>query len=282
MTTFMMGAAAMLLIALAFVVLPLVRGRGNASPDAQRALTLAIHRDALAELDRDRAAGLIDEAQYRIACAELERRVLDEAGAAKNTSVRGNGRLAAVLAAFAVPVIALPVYLTLGHPQAIDAPRQSAPQAEQGEVTPEQIQAMVARLAERMKAEPDNAEGWNMLARSYFAMGRFDEAVDAYANLARIVDRDAQVWVDHADALAMKQGRNLVGEPETLLKKALELDPDNVKALALAGSAAMQRGDAAGARVHWERLLKLLPEDSPLVEPIREAMGQADAGGGAR
>lgn len=282
MTTFMMGAAAMLLIALAFAVLPLLRGRRTASPDAQRALTLAIHRDALAELDRDVASGLIDEAQYRIACAELERRVLDEAGAAPGVSTRGSGRVAAVLAALAVPVIALPVYLLLGHPEAIDAPRRSEPQAAQGEVTPEQIQAMVERLAERMKAEPDNAEGWNMLARSYFAMGRFEEAANAYASLVKIVDGDAQVWTDYADALAMKQGRNLVGEPEAMLRKALEIEPDNVKALALAGSAAMQRGDAATARVHWERLLKLLPEDSPLVQPIRETMEQMAAGGTGR
>lgn len=279
MTTFMMGAAAMLAVALAFVVLPLLRGRSTQPADAQRALTLAIHRDALAELDRDLAAGLIDDAQYRISCAELERRVLDEAGAAKSPSAKGSGRWVAVVSALMVPVIAVPVYLALGHPQAIDAPRSSPPQAE---VTPEQIQAMVARLAERMKAEPDNAEGWAMLARSYFAMGRFDEAADAYSRLVKIVDGDAQVWTDYADAVAMKQGRNLAGEPERMLKRALELDPDNVKALALAGSAAMQRGDAAAARVHWERLLKLLPEDSPLIQPIKESMGEAAAGSAAK
>jgi cytochrome c-type biogenesis protein CcmH len=273
----MMGAAAMLALALAFVVLPLLRGRSAQPADAQRALTLAIHRDALAELDRDLAAGLIDDAQYRISCAELERRVLDEAGAAQSVPVRGSGRWVAVVSALTVPLLAVPVYLALGHPQAIDAPRSSPPQA-QDEVTPEQIQAMVARLAERMKAEPDNAEGWSMLARSYFAMGRFDEAADAYSRLVKIVDGDAQVWTDYADAVAMKQGRNLAGEPERMLKKALELDPDNVKALALAGSAAMQRGDAATARVHWERLLQLLPADSPLIQPIKESMGEPPAG----
>lgn len=272
MNTFMIGAAAMLLLALAFVVLPLLRARGADGSDAQRALTLAIHRDALAELDRDLAAGLIDDTQYRISCAEIERRVLDEAGAAAVVRSRSSGRWLAFVAAAAVPVIALPVYLALGHPQAVEAPRRSEPQAEQGEVTPEQIQNMVARLAERMKADPGNAEGWQMLARSYFAMGRFEEAADAYASLVKIVDRDAQAWTDYADAVAMKQGRQLAGEPERLLKKALEIDPDNVKALALAGSAAMQRGDAAGARLHWDRLLKLLPADSPLIAPIRESL----------
>lgn len=275
----MMGAAAMLLLALAFVVLPLLRARGADGTDAQRALTLAIHRDALAELDRDLAAGLIDDTQYRISCAELERRVLDEAGGATVVPGRSSGRGLAFVAAAAVPVIALPVYLALGHPQAVEAPRRSAPQAEQGEVTPEQIQAMVERLAERMKADPGNAEGWQMLARSYFAMGRFEEAANAYASLVKIVDRDAQAWTDYADALAMKQGRQLAGEPERLLKKALEIDPDNVKALALAGSAAMQRGDAAGARAHWDRLLRLLPEDSPLIAPIRESLQNLEEAG---
>lgn len=273
MTSFMIGAGLMLAVALVFVLRPLLRSRAATPPEAQRTLTLAIHRDALTELDRDLAAGLIDDAQYRISCAELERRVLDEAGAASASPPRKTGWWVTVAAALAVPLLAVPVYLALGHPQAIDAPR-SSPVEQQAEITPERIEAMVGQLAERMKREPDNAEGWAMLARSYFAMQRFEEAANAYANLVKIVSGDAQVWTDYADAVAMKQGRNLVGEPETMLARALELDPDNVKALALAGSAAMQRGDRATARKHWERLLTLLPADSPLIEPIRESLGQ--------
>ena len=240
-------------------------------------MTLAIHRDALAELDRDLAAGLIDDAQYRISCAELERRVLDEAGAAPE-SARSSGRWVAIVSALAVPAMAVPVYLALGHPAAVDAPRSSPnePQAMgQGEITPERIQAMVEQLAERMKHEPDNAEGWQMLARSYNALQRFDEASEAYANLVKIVSGDAQVWTDYADVLAMSRGRKLAGEPEAMLARALEIEPENLKALALAGSAAMQRGDKAGARKHWGTLLKLLPPDSPLTKPLTDSLQDA-------
>jgi cytochrome c-type biogenesis protein CcmH len=283
LTQFMIGAGLMLALALAFVLVPLWRGGHAEGGDAQRALTLAIHRDALAELDRDLAAGLIDDAQYRIACAELERRVLDEAGAAPASS-RSAGRWVAMVSALIVPVLAVPVYLALGQPGAIDAPRRSpsAPQAmAQGEITPERIQAMVEQLAERMKNEPDNADGWQMLARSYSALQRFDEASEAYANLVKIVSGDAQIWTDYADALAMSRGRKLQGEPEAMLTRALEIEPDHLKALALAGSAAMQRGDRAGARKHWERLLKLLPPESPLVQPLMDSLqdaAQAPAG----
>lgn len=277
MTTFMIGAGVMLAAALAFVLVPLMRGRGAPSgPEAQRAFTLAIHRDAMAELDRDLAAGLVDEAQYRISCAELERRVLDEAGVTPPAARDASGRWVAVVAGLTVPLLAVPVYLALGQPQAINAPRSSPAVAEQPmEITPERIQAMVAQLAERMKSEPDNAEGWAMLARSYFNLQQFDKSADAYGKLVKLVGGDAQIWTDYADAVAMKQGRSLQGEPETMLARALELDPDNIKALALAGSAAMQRGDHAKARRHWERLLALLPEDSPLIAPIRESLDAA-------
>ena len=276
MTTFIIGAGLMLVIALAFVLLPLLRGRRTAEPEVQRALTLAIHRDALAELDRDLAAGLIDDAQYRVACSELERRVLDEAGSVPAPAARATGRWVAVAAALVVPALAVPVYLVLGQPLAVDAPR-STPVAAQPEVTPERIKAMVEQLAERLKNEPDNVDGWRMLARSYANLQRFDEAADAYAKLVKLVGDDAQLWTDYADVLAMKQGRNLIGEPEKMLVHALELDPQNPKALALAGSAAAQRGDRATARKHWEKLLTLLPPDSPLVQPIRETLDHLDA-----
>lgn len=279
MISFMVGVALMLLLALLFVVLPLTRRAMAAGNEAQRTLTLAIHRDALAELDRDLASGLIDPEQYRISCAELERRVLDEAGAAPVAVAASQRRWLPFVAALSVPVVAVPVYLALGSPGAIEAPRRSEPAAaQQAPVTPEQIAAMVDRLAERLKGEPDNAEGWSMLARSYFAMGRFDEAVSAYEKLAALVPNDAQVWVDYADALAMRQERKLAGEPERMLLKALELDPDNMKALALAGGAAMQRGDVAAAHRHWDKLLTMLPADSPLVQPIKDSLAQLEAG----
>jgi cytochrome c-type biogenesis protein CcmH len=124
-------------------------------------------------------------------------------------------------------------------------------------------------MEQKLASNPDNPEGWFLLARSYSEMERFADAARAYDQLTRLVPNDAQLWADYADVLAMVHDQSLQGEPAKLLNKALELDPNNGKALALSGSAAMERGDYAMAVKYWESLLKLIPadtEDAKLVE----------------
>jgi cytochrome c-type biogenesis protein CcmH len=125
-----------------------------------------------------------------------------------------------------------------------------------------QLEAMVARLAAKLRENPDDAEGWKLLGRSYSVMGRFPEAVDAYAKAAQRAPRDAQLLADFADVLAMARGQRLEGEPARLVERALEIDPKNLKALALAGTAAYERQDYAGAATLWGRMLPLVPPDS--------------------
>jgi cytochrome c-type biogenesis protein CcmH len=115
------------------------------------------------------------------------------------------------------------------------------------------------------------------------ALERFKESADAYAHLARLMPNDAQVLADYADALGMAQGRSLAGQPTELVTRALQLDPRNTKALALAGTAAMDRGDLAAAAAHWRALAAELPPDSPdarEVQAILAEIGQRGAGGG--
>ena len=121
------------------------------------------------------------------------------------------------------------------------------------QLSPEQIEAMVERLAERLKGDPGNVEGWLLLGRSYSAFGRFKESSEAYAKAARLRPDDAQLLADYADALGMALGRKLEGEPEKLIARALEIDPRNLKALALAGTVAFERKDYKVAAAHWER-----------------------------
>jgi cytochrome c-type biogenesis protein CcmH len=130
---------------------------------------------------------------------------------------------------------------------------------EQAELTPHEIEAMVERLAERLKTDSQNVEGWMLLARSYAAFGRFKESADAYATAVKLRPGDAQLLADYADALGMSLGRKLGGEPEKLVLRALEIDPRNLKALALAGSAAFERKEYKGAAGYWERMLPLVP-----------------------
>jgi cytochrome c-type biogenesis protein CcmH len=142
-------------------------------------------------------------------------------------------------------------------------------------VSAEQFEALVARLAARLKENPEDAEGWAMLGRSYAVLGRFPESAEAYARAAERTPRDAQLLTDWADALAMAQGRSLEGEPEKLLARALAIDPSNVKALMLAGTAAFNRKDYRGAVRLWERILSAVPSDSEIADRVRASVAEA-------
>jgi cytochrome c-type biogenesis protein CcmH len=120
-----------------------------------------------------------------------------------------------------------------------------------------------------------------MLGRSYSVLDRFPEAAEAYANAVKRAPPDAQLLADYADALAMAQGRRLQGEPERLIAKALAIDPRNVKALALAGTAAFENKDFKGAIVQWRKILDIVPADSDMANSIRDSIADAEqlAGG---
>ena len=140
----------------------------------------------------------------------------------------------------------------------------------------EQIDAMIARLAARLEKEPQDAKGWVMLARAQLVMGRFDRASAAYAKSTALLPNDAQLLADYADALAMAQGGRLFGKPEQLVARALRLDPNNAKALALAGTIAFGDKDYALAIRHWQRLRALLPAGSEFAKSILANIDQAE------
>jgi cytochrome c-type biogenesis protein CcmH len=141
--------------------------------------------------------------------------------------------------------------------------------------SPEQIAEMVQRLADRLKDRPEDAEGWTMLSRSYLVLGRLEEAAQASERVLKLTPNDAQALADHADVLAMRAGRVLDGEPMKLIERALKLDPDNLKALALAGAAAFDRGDGNEAARLWDRVALLGPPGSPVVQQAREGAAEA-------
>ena len=275
MTLFWLLSALLAALAVMFVVVPLLRQRegGRAS---HRATNLAIHRDQLAEMDADLRAGTLSSDQYHKARRELEARLLEDvdAAAAEAPAAPQRGRAAAIVAGIAVPLIALGVYLAVGAPGAVVAPAAPPAGAEHG-ITAEQVAAMVETLAARLRAEPGNAQGWAMLGRSYAALGRFHQAVSAYAKAAELLPNDAQLFADYADTLAMAQGESLDGEPEKLVARALDLDPKNLKALALAGTVAFNRGNYAEAARLWERMLAGVAPDSDNARSIRSNIEEA-------
>jgi cytochrome c-type biogenesis protein CcmH len=281
MTAFLTVAALMTAIALGFI-LPILLGkqRGGTLQAQRDQVNLAVLRDQLRELDADLAVGTIDTAGYESARHELEQRVVEDVQPAKPMHEVGAGmRLQAVAIGLLVVAGAAALYAYLGAPNGLDPAQVAAPNAKAHDMSPQQATAMVERLAQRLKTEPDNAEGWLMLGRSYSAMGRFAEASSAYAHLVTLVPGDAQLLTDYADVLGMAQGKNLQGEPEKLLVRALAIDPKNSMTLALLGTAKFERREYAAAIADWQKILTLTPPDSEIarmaIANIKEAQATA-------
>jgi cytochrome c-type biogenesis protein CcmH len=263
--------ATMTLLAIACVTLPLLRRRSEGGAVGVSESNLAVLRDQLDELNTDLANGTISARQFEAASAELERRVLDETSKSTKAEVRPVGRLTVVVLAIAIPLATLSLYLVVGSPQGLRDEVVAAPQ----QVTPEDIEAMVAKLAARLEKNPDDSRGWMMLARSYYVMQRMPEAVAAYAKAVEMTKDNADLYADYADALAMSQGRNIQGKPLELVNQALKLDPAHPKALAMAGTEAFYRKDYPGAIAFWEKLLPLLPPESEMAKSIEGGIAEA-------
>jgi cytochrome c-type biogenesis protein CcmH len=277
-TLFWVIAAMLVCLALAFLVTPLVRNRQARGGSASRAAAnLAVFRDQLAELDADLAAGSIDGEQWEVARGDLQRGLLEavDVPSADAPAPAKRSKAAAIAVAVAVPLISISLYLGLGNRQGLELAKENASQGAPHQLTREQIDTMAARLAQRLESNPDDGEGWIMLARTYGTLGRFAEAAGAYAKAEAKFPQDAQLLADYADILAMAQGQSLQGKPEALVRRALQLDGNNLKALALAGTVEFEKSEFAKAIEYWTRMLPLLPADSDMGNSVRSSIQEA-------
>ncbi len=280
MALFWALAAALLLLALWMVLGALRRTPPpSAAPSASQS-NLQVLKAQLQQLDQDLARGSLDAAMHRSARAEIERRVLEEEAVASAPVRTGSPRATLLLLGLAVPVLVLGLYAAIGNPAALAPHARATP----GEPTPQQVEAMVAQLAERMEKQPPgnpaDTEGWVMLGRSYAVMQRYPEASRAFARALQLMPGDAQILVDQADMLAMQQGGKLQGEPLRLIEQALHNDPSNLKALALAGTAAFDRKDYALAIGYWGRARAGAPQGSEFARSLEQSIADARAAGG--
>ncbi|MEX8520320.1 MAG: c-type cytochrome biogenesis protein CcmI [Leptothrix sp. (in: b-proteobacteria)] len=262
-------------------------------------------RAQLQQLEQLHASGTLSAEQYTESKTRLERRVLDlvmaGAPAAPVVAVpaaRPSKRLIGIAAAFAVLVAGggyalygAPSFFGMGPsstlaqgagPGAGDAAADPTAGAAAGKHTMgvEQIAAMVDRLAARMKENPNDGEGWTMLARSYTVLGRHAEAVPAYQKALALHVEDPSLLADYADSLAVVNKNSIEGEPLKLIERALKLDPDHTKALSLAGSAAFDRKDYASAVKYWERIITSGKANPELVPQIQNSVAEARQLGG--
>jgi cytochrome c-type biogenesis protein CcmH len=290
MTSFLILAGVMIALALAFVLPALTRRHVDEEQSSRARANVLIHRDQLTELDADLKNNTISKEQYDAGRREVERRVLEDTLASLHDTpadATGRGKWAAIALSVVIPLAAVGLYLKLGAPQSVSPEMASADAAQANGQAPhgssmEKIREMADKLAERLKQQPNDGEGWSMLARSYRVLGQFKEASDAYQHAIKLVPGDAQLYADYADAMGMAQGQNLEGEPMRLIEQSLKLDPNNIKALALAGTAAYDKKDFSAAGDYWQKAIQLSPPDSEFTRSLQASLEDAKSQAGGK
>lgn len=280
MTTLWLIVLALLLATLLCLVPPLLR-RTPAAETASDASVRAFYLAQREQLRRDLANGALTPQAHARADEELQRDLLQDLAMRRDPRARLGDQRAGLAAAcvltVAVPVAAVLLYGQLGNPRAAATVALSQAPEPHAQAADNDMALAINALAQRLRAAPDDADGWYMLARSYETLGRYNDAVAAYQEVLRLVPGQPAVLADLADALLSARQ----GQPDetsiAAVAQALQADADQPKALALAGMMALRRGDAADALTHWERLRALLPPDSEAARQIQTNIAQARA-----
>ena len=256
-------------LALWIIVPPLLK-QEKAEDSELDGENIAIAKQRLAELKAQLQVEAISESQYQEQYSELEMVLNDDLGlSTQNNKGKANGRWIIVPVAAGIPILAASLYMSLGNFAAIEISETIPSPSSQSQKIPD-VNAMVTGLAERLKQQPDDAEGWVMLGRSYKYLKQFQKASDAFAQAHRLLGDQTDLLLQYADAQAMANGGRLAGKPTELIFKAVKQSPDHQTGLWLAGMAKAESGAYSEALQYWQRLKKILPADS---ESYQELMG---------
>ena len=260
----------LLVLAVAYLLLPLFR-TPDEIVDGRMQQNILIVREQMAELETSFEKAEVDSEQYSARRSELEQALLLDVGAeaiqdgSKQTAdgqkkqASTTSWLSAGFLTLAVPASAVALYMYLGTPNAVELakvpPKPEVPMTADGKPD---VEKLVTNLHNKMRENPDNAQGWYMLGRSYMLMQRYDGAIEAYENLYRLQPEEPDVMLMLADALSIKEQGKMAGRPETLINAALEKAPNNTTGLWLSGMALEQKGRLHEALVRWQVLRPLL------------------------
>ncbi|MFT4101318.1 MAG: c-type cytochrome biogenesis protein CcmI [Burkholderiaceae bacterium] len=280
MTVFWLLVSTLIVAGLAALLLPMFRR--PAAVDDEREARLAVYRDRRREIERERAAGRLGADEARAAIDELagEVRVFlpDPSSpvapsAGQPVRARSGHRALAATLAVAVPALAVLLYLHLGSPGLIGID----PQAARGPATEAEIAQALDALQRRVREQPDDAQAWTMLARARRIRGDLPGSMQAFAEATRLQPQDARLLAEFAEAVAASRDGDFGGQPEQLLEQALQLSPDEPKALALMGAAQYRLGHREQALTYLRRLLSGMDPRSEQTRQI-EAVAQRIAG----
>lgn len=276
MIDFWLAAGLLLLLALGFLLIPLLRARGSQPEQDRTALNVALYQERLAELNTQQAAGVLTAAQLESGQAEAARELLADTEVGEVVADTRLGRSVPLAAAILVPVLGLVVYLHYGASDQVELSREFA-------VPPTSMAQMTARLEQAVQMQPEAVEGVYILGRTYMAQNRPAQAAELFERAAKLSGRQPEVLGQWAQALYFAAGKKWSEQIQALTDEALLGDPKEATSLGLLGIAAFEGRDFDKAIAYWERLQATLPDKDPartaLQGGIERARGQLAAAG---
>ena len=273
MTSFLIPAFLLLVLVLVLLLRPFIFPP-KIEATSRRQMNAAIYREELDKLEIEHAAGSINSTDYEITHAEMRQRLFQDTNEEDDRSVMGSSKMTVLGLCIFITVLSAGFYFFLG-----DATRIAQKNTEQP-MTQEGVTKMVAEFAVKMEKDPTNLQGWVMLARSYRILGRNEEAAKAYERAGNFIDADPQLLADYADVLASNANGSFTGKPLQLINQALKLDPNNLMALWLSGTASYTAGNYKAAVQSWEKLTQQLPPGTEDARSIEASIADARAKGG--
>jgi len=268
MTNFIIPAFLLLVLVLLLLLRPFIFP-GKTHSTSRRQMNVSIYREELDKLEAESQSGLMDEQSYALAHAELRQRLFQDTNEEDDKSFSKSPKITILGILIFVLILSSGLYFVLG-----DATRVAQKNAEKP-VTQEAVERMVTEFAQKMEKDPQNLKGWVMLARSYRILGRNQEAEKAYARAGDFVNSDPQLLADYADVIATNTNGDFSGKPMQLINQALKLDPNNLLALWLSGSASFSTQNYKVAVQTWEKLNSLLPAQSDESRAIQASIAEA-------
>ncbi|MGG7673849.1 c-type cytochrome biogenesis protein CcmI [Pseudomonas sp. WC2] len=277
MTDFWLAAGLLLLVALSFLLIPVLRERRAQREEDRTALNVALYQERVAELQSQQAEGVLDAAQMDSGRAEAARELLADTEGAASPRVSKLGKPFPLLAAVLVPVLGLGLYLHFGAADKVELTREFAQ-------APQSMEEMTQRLERAVAAQPDSAEGLYFLGRTYMAQERPADAAKMFERAANLAGRQPELLGQWAQAQYFADGKKWSAKIQALTDEALKADPKEVTSLGLLGIAAFEGERYQEAIDYWNRLLaQLPPEDSSraaLQGGIKRAAERLEASGG--
>lgn len=270
MTDFWIGAGLLLLAALAFLLLPVLRGRKTQAEEDRTALNVALYEERLAELAAQQAAGTLTPEQFEEGRSDAARELLEDTSGEEQRRTANMGRVVPLIAAILVPVLGGALYLHWGASGELQLARELNQQ-------PRSLEEMTARLERAVEAQPESTDAWYFLARSYMSQERPGDAAKAFERLVALAGRQPELLGQWAQALYFAGDRKWSEQLQQMTSEALQADPGEVTSLGLLGIAAFEDGRYDEAARFWEQLVASLPPEDPSREAIIGGIAQARA-----